>query len=78
MAKKYNDSYSSRNRFGISICEKSLVCNKFSSKKTPVLLYKIKNEFITFNKTFTKENITEFVMQKINKEPVMFNEKNFD
>lgn len=62
LAKKYNDPYSSRNRFGLALCEKTLICNKFSNKNTPVLLYKIKNEFVTFNKTFSKKNIEEFVI----------------
>ena len=71
LAKKYNDIYSSRNRFGIIICENSLICPQFSSQKPPVLLYKIKKQFKFYNGDFTEKSINEFVMSKINKEPEM-------
>lgn len=77
LALKYNDPFSSRNRFGIIICENSLICPQFSSQKPPVLLYKIKKQFKLYSGNFTDESIQNFVMSKIDKEPLLVENETF-
>ncbi len=76
LALKYNDSFSLRNRFGIIVCEKDLICLQFSSQKPPMLIYQIHGEYINFNGEFSEDSVTDFIMSKINKEPRMF-DKNY-
>lgn len=77
LAIKYNDSFSSRNRFGIAVCDEENICSKISNHKPPTLMYKLKDEYLNFSSVFTENEVKKFVLDKINTEPKIFDEKNF-